>query len=123
MNNYITLDTKMYRTLARDWAPVWNKPSTDRVTLSGSVDVTYGPAMILGYTGSIIAPVSAPSGWGTFADLKATLEKREAVPFIPHEGGSAVTVHVLGPFNPVSLLGVWDAASNEWHIPVRIVSA
>jgi hypothetical protein len=123
MNNYILLYGKQYKTLASDWVPVWAKPSTDRVTLSGNIDVTYGPAMIVGYTGSIIAPVSAASGWGTISDLRTTLAKREVVTFTPHDSSTSRNVHVLGGFAPTSLMGMWDAASNEWYVEVRVLEA
>nr|MBN1228893.1 hypothetical protein [Anaerolineae bacterium] len=124
MNNYITLDSKKYMTSSKDWAPVWLKPATDRITLSGEMDVTYGPGLIVGYTGSIIAPVTSPgTGWGTVSDLKTTLAKRTAVTFTAHDSSTAVNVHVLGPFNPASMSPMWDASSNEWHVPVRVLEA
>ena len=121
MNNYITLDTLRYAAVYPDFGPIRSKAATERITLSGASDVTYGPGTTVEYSGTIKAPVTPRTGaWGDIDDLRATLEKREALPFIdPY--GVAYTVYVMGPHGEDSISPVWDGASNEFKINVRIV--
>jgi hypothetical protein len=122
MNNYITLDGNKYATLAKTWKPLTVKPSTDRLTLQGNIDVSYGPGVVKEWQGTIVADVSQrATGWGTVTTLKATLEKRESVSFTDHNG-TTYTVHVLGTFDERSLTNVWDDSQNKIHFNVRILS-
>jgi hypothetical protein len=120
MNNYITLDGQQYKTEAESWKPLLVKPSTVRVNLDGSTDVTYGPAMPVEWNGRIIAPVTGGGSWGDIDDLLTTMAKAEAVAFVDHFG-APYSVHVLGPFDRVSRVNMWDSASNEWLVQVRLV--
>lgn len=116
------LDTYKYMTPADNWRPGPSKPATARVNLNGTMDVTYGPAVINQWTGDIIAPAVAAEGWGTKALLDVTIAKRSAVAFQDHYG-NACTVHVLGTFEAVSRSPMWDGASNEFLVAVVLLKA
>lgn len=121
MKNYIMLDGYKYATNASNWRPVYAKPHTERRTLSGAIDITYGPVYISAWEGEINAPVTAREvGWGTISQLRTTLEKRQAVTLVDH---TEVTynVHCLGEHIERSLLNVWDSADNVFYVSVRLV--
>lgn len=121
MNNYITFDTLKYKAPHLKYAPLRNKPATERITLSGASDVTYGPSTILEWMGEILAPVTPEdTGWGDIDDLRVSLAKREPLALIDHYN-VASTVYALGPHGEISFAPVWDAASNEFHVSVRFV--
>ena len=121
MNNYVTFDTLKYRAPHLAFAPIRGKPATERITLSGASDVTYGPGVTLEWTGQIIAPVTPDdTGWGDIDDLRYSLEKREALPFIDHYN-VASTVYALGPHGETSFTPMWDGASNEFRVTIRFV--
>lgn len=121
MNNYITFDTLKYMAPHLKYAPIRNKPATERLTLSGASDVTYGPGVILEWTGEIIAPVTPnATGWGDIDDLRYSLEKRTALLLTDHYG-NIVTVYAMGPHGETSFTPMWDAASNEFRVSVRFV--
>ena len=123
MNNYIVLDGYKYATHAGNWREEKTKPATERYTLTGVVDVTYGPATPHAWVGEIIAPNTArAAGWGTITELEATLAKKQAVSFTDHFGNLG-SVHVLGPHTKRSLMNDWEADSNLYYIMVRLVIA
>jgi hypothetical protein len=121
MNNYITLDGKRYATRADNWFIVENKPHTERYTLFGEVDITYGVSSPTAWEGEIIAPVT-PKGfaWGDIDNLLVTLRKKEAVSFYDHHGTSG-QVHCLGSLEKRSLMNVWDDPQNVFYVSVRLV--
>ena len=121
MNNYITLDGLKYMAPHGDFGQMRGKPSTERVTLSGRTDVTYGPATLVEWSGSLIAPVTPPdTGWGDVDDLRYTLGKRQSLAFTNHYGVAGV-VYAVGPHGEISFAPVWDAASNEFYITVKLL--
>lgn len=121
MNNYITLDDLDYKTKASDWTPVTVKPAMARTLLSSEVDVSYGPGVFKEYRGVIIAPVSDPGGtWGTIADLRTSLEKRQGLNFTDHYGNEGVA-HVFGEIPEQSLSPMWDQGANEFYVSVRVI--
>ena len=121
MNNYITLDGKRYTTVA-NWTPVTEKPYTERYTLSGALDITYGPATPTAWEGEIVAPVTPRSfAWGDIDDLMTALAKKESVTLYDHDGVSH-TVHCLGSHERRSLINVWDDDQNVFYVTVRLVS-
>ena len=123
MNNYITLDGYKYATTADTWRPVIHKPHTERYTLTGQLDVTYGPSTPTAWEGEIVAPVTARSfGWGTVNTLIATLAKKEAVNFFDHYGQTLYQVHCLGDQERRSLFPNWDDPHNVFYYLVRLVS-
>ncbi len=122
MNDYIVLDGNRYATNANNWMPIVEKPHTERYTLTGALDVTYGPSTPTAWEGEIVAPVTPRGGqWGSFNDLLDTLLKKEAVAFIDHNE-SEFTVHVLGEHNRRSAMNRWDDAQNVFYISVRLVA-
>lgn len=121
MNNYIVLDGLKYMAPHKDFGPMRAKPSTERVTLSGRSDVTYGPAALLEWTGSLIAQVTpVDTGWGDIDDLRYTLEKRQGLAFTDHYGETGV-VYAIGPHGETSFTPVWDAVSNEFRVTLRLL--
>jgi len=121
MNNYVSFDTLKYIAPHLAYAPMRNKPATERITLSGASDVTYGPGVILEWIGQLIAPVTPnDTGWGDIDDLRDSLEKREPLALIDHYG-VASTVYAFGPHGETSFTPMWDAESNEFRVTVRFV--
>jgi hypothetical protein len=121
MNDYITLDGYKYATNAKKWDEVKSKPATERYTLSGVLDITYGAAFPQAWEGEINAPVTARAeGWGTFTTLSATLAKKSGVVFVDHYG-SSYTIHCLGELRPRSLFHRWDSVANIFYVFVRLV--
>ena len=120
MNNYITLDSKKYKTMHKAWLPITDKPATLRRTLAGSLDVTYGPGVFNEWQGKIEVPVTAATGYGTIADLRTTVAKLTSVSMTDHYGAT-YTVHVLGPFTEESRSPMWDGSLNMIYVQVRIV--
>jgi hypothetical protein len=121
MNNYITLDGNKYATNAKGWKVINGKPGTERYTLLGALDVTYGPATPKCWEGEINGPVTArAAGWGTIVTLRTTLAKKQAVSYTDHYG-TTVNVHCLGDFAERSLSTQWDGATNVIYVSVRLV--
>jgi len=121
MNNYVTFDTLKYRAPHLAFGPIRSKPATERLTLSGASDVTYGPGVTLEWTGDLIAPVTPDdTGWGDIDDMRASLEKRTALPFIDHYN-VASTVYAMGPHGETSFHPMWDAGTNEFRVSIRFV--
>lgn len=120
MNNYITLDGKRYAAPYKEFGPLMNKPSTERVTLSGRSDVTYGPATLQEWIGILHAPVTPRAGeWGDIDDLRATLAKRYSVSYTDHYG-TTMTAYILGPHPEQSMSPMWDGARNVFKVTVKI---
>lgn len=123
MNNFITLDGKKYATNAANWKPVYGKPHTERRTLTGAVDITYGPATIFAWEGEINAPViPRDTDWGAISDLRITMAKKEAVAMTDHNGDT-YDIHCLGEHDERSLMNVWDSAGNVFYVKVRLVKS
>lgn len=121
MNDYVTLDGLRYATVAEVWEPVMEKPHTERYTLLGQLDLTYGPAIPRAWEGEIIAPVTPRAeNWGDIDDLAQTLAKKEAVSFTDHDGNQGM-VHCLGSHRRRSLLNRWDDPQNQFYVEVRLV--
>jgi hypothetical protein len=121
MNDYIKLDSKKYRTNAKNWAPKSiRKPMTVRNCLNGDLDVTYGPGVNYYWDGEIEAPNTADTGWGTYSDLITTLKKTVGVNFEDHYATS-YTVHT-NPGKSRSLASRWDSTSNKYYVQVGIVA-
>ncbi len=122
MNNYIVLDSYRYLTKTT-WVPLTAKPASVRYNLSGTTDVTYGPAVPVEWAGQVIAPVTrAGAQWGTIDDLRVTLAKRQALDFYDHYD-AYYSVHVLGQFIEESLMTMWDDVLNEFWIPIQLIKA
>lgn len=121
MNDYITLDGKKYKTLFRSWRQTTPKASSERVLLSGALDVTYGHASYKLWTGEIEGPVTPIDGsWGSVTDLRATLAKVVGVSLTDHYGNT-YTVHQIGPPQEDPFSPKWDGASNVIYFNVHLV--
>ena len=120
MNAYITLDSYKYPTLGIDWETHLIRPSSADMMLNGETAVTFGPAAVREWTGSIKAEVTArDTGWGTITTLRATMAKLSTLSFTDHYAVS-YTVHldIRGP--DVSVSPMWDAATNEFSVKVSL---
>jgi hypothetical protein len=121
MNNYIILDGYKYKTPFGAWKVRQRKPHSEKYTAGGNIDVTYGPATPYEWEGKILGPVTPEdASWGDIDDLRATVAKRQALPFTSHHGVS-YTVHLFGPFTEESMSPVEDAPTNEFRVDCRIV--
>ena len=126
MNKYISFeidgDWFQFRTLARDWIAIDSQPATVRPTLLGTSDVTFAPVALKEWRGSIEVPVT-PDGtdWGGITEFRSLMALAASVQFKDHSG-TQYTVAVVGnEFVWKSFKNVWDAASNKFHIPIRVV--
>jgi hypothetical protein len=125
MNNYIYLDGKQYKTNGKSWHPEDVVPSTERILLSGSHDVTFAAASILVWAGQIEAPTSATGNWGTIGNLRTSLRKRQLLQFRDHYyDTTAITYNVKasGPFKEDSKSVKWDGASNVIFVNVKLTA-
>jgi hypothetical protein len=126
-NPYIIIndgtDTYWYKTIAKTWMYKPNNPSTARVLLSGSMDVTYGNADIKVWEGDIKAPVTSPGGnYGTIATLRTQLARKVLFTFTDHYGTVHTDAAIQGNFEEQSIQPDWDVASNEILVKVRITA-
>ena len=119
MNNYITLDSKYYKTPVSSWVPSIIKPMTTRDAWDGSTDTTYGPSVHHEWQGLIRASVSPATGYGSITDLRTTISKKSSVTFIDHYGVT-YSVDLSGPFKEHSFTNVWDASSNSIDISILL---
>jgi hypothetical protein len=127
-NNYVTINDNAgtslkFKTVFRNWRPAPITPSSSRVVLSGDLDVTFGAATLKSWMGELVAPVTADgSGWGTIADLRTLLKKRQVFTFTDHDATAYSNTHILGPFIERSLMLKWDSAANVVYVTVKILS-
>ena len=119
MAAYIEIDGLRYVTPSKAWEPSETKPSTLRVTLSGALDVTYGPAILLEWRGEVEAPVTAITLYGTITDLITSLRKKQLLTFKDHYGTS-YSADISGQMVRRSHSAGWSASSNIWFVSVTI---
>lgn len=117
MNAYITIGAYKYVT-TRTWRPSSVKSGTLKLMIDGSLDVTYGPAVVSEWKGSVKADNTPASGYGTPAQLRTSLETLSGITFIDHDGVSH-TGHVFG-YDEISLLPDWDNANNSIYFDITI---
>lgn len=120
MNAYVTLDGKKYVCLHGRWAKQTSKPASERQTLSGSVDITYGPAAFTIWEGNVRVYVTPAVGYGTPANLETSYAKTTTMAFTDFDG-VGYTVHFVGTLTPESLSPMWDAATNSFTYKIRLV--
>ena len=121
MNDYITLDGKQYKAVFGQFQPIRSKPARVRKVLSGSTNVTYGPAVTVGWKGPLIVPtVASGSSWGTVDDLRTTYDKMVAVPMVDHYSQS-YNVAIVEDLQEQSLSPAWDGAENRIMMLVTLV--
>ena len=118
MNNYIQLGQKKYMTLG-DWTPQSTVPSQVRLTWTGKLDVTWAPASITSYTGTVIVRQSPETGFGSLSDFRLVYKATQAFTFVDHFGTSKTAVFT-GVMPEKSLINMWDASTNEYHVPVNM---
>lgn len=126
MNTYLQFQVggnwKRFVALFKDFNPVDTQPAVVRTTLLGAADVTFAPATLNEWRGTIKVPVTAQDGnWGDVATFKAIIALRTSLPFIDHYGTQYTVAVVAQEYNWKSFNPMWDAASNHFLIPVRIV--
>ena len=117
MNNYIEINNKKYKTLGSNWTPQSMMPSQVRPTWNGRLDVVYAPTVIQNYVGVIIVPVTPATGFGYLSDFRTAYQTKAAQTFKDHYGNQ-FTIVFTGILPEKSIMNTWDAASNEFNIPV-----
>lgn len=119
MNDYVTLDTKKYKTSALAWEPLPVVPATLRIALSGDTDTVFGPVALMRWEGEMLAKVTPESGYGSILDLRLSLKKLQSLAFIDHYGASyTVLAQQVGER---SVTPMWDGALNEFHVGVVLM--
>jgi hypothetical protein len=116
---YITLDGNKYPTKFKNWGPRFDKHSTLRFTLNGSMDATYGPGELYSWVGEIKAHITPPgAGYGTPAQLRATLKKKGAIAMVDHYGDT-YSVHVKN-YLESSFTPDWTSPENAIFFNVKL---
>lgn len=125
MNNFIYLDGKQYRTHGKSWHPEDIVPSSERILLNGTHDVTFAAGTLLVWAGQIEAPTVASGSWGTITNLRASLRKRQLLQFRDHyydTTGITYNAKATGPFKEESKSVKWDGPSNKIFVQVRLTA-
>ena len=117
MNNYIEINGCKYMTLGSNWTPQSIMPSQVRPTWTGRLDVVFAPKIIQNYIGVIIVPVTPPTGFGNLDDFRTAYQAQAAQTFKDHYGNQ-FSIVFTGTLPEKSIMNAWDAASNEFRIPV-----
>ena len=120
INNYITLDGCRYKTSAVTWAPKFERAVQIKRLFSGNKDVSFGPSGMTTWEGDVIAPVTPAANYGSIDELRALYSENTTQVFIDHYGNS-YNVVLYGTIAEKSRLRVWDAASNQFLVPVVLV--
>ncbi len=122
MNDYIILDGFKYHTNHPGWQPQIDRPVVIKKLLSGTRNVTFGPAMKPSWQGTIHAAAANPeAGFGTIDDLRTTYNKLSSVAFEDHYG-SAYTVVLDRRVNEASFSPKWDANENKFEVMLTVVA-
>jgi hypothetical protein len=120
MNAYITLDGKQYAAPHGQWAPATERPVVVRRLLSGGANVTFGPANMKRWQGTLIAAVTPETGYGSVTDLRATYEKLSSLTFTDHYGNS-FNVIIDRSVDESSRVPNWDSPENKMYVKVMLV--
>lgn len=128
-NAYIILDGYRYKTLAKQWRPMLNRPASPRLTLLGDMEATFGVGALQRWEGQISVPhgESAPlpangSLYGNIYTLRETIKKRQALAFTDHYGVVYAEAVMTGPFDETALLNVWNSTSNKYYVRVALTA-
>ena len=121
MNSYITLDGKKYAALHGEWNPSTDRPVVFKRLLSGSTNVTFGPASNKRWRGKLVAAVTPQTGYGSIGDLRTTYEKLTALTFVDHYGNSHSVIIDRG-VDEGSKTPVWDSPENKMHVNLTLVA-
>jgi hypothetical protein len=120
MNAYITLGGCKYKTSAATWAPKYERAVSVHRLFSGNRDVTFGPSGMSSWEGELIVPVTGATGFGDINDVRALYAVGTTLVLIDHYGIS-FNVALVGTIAERSLVRKWDAATNEFYIPVILL--
>jgi hypothetical protein len=123
MNDYVTLDGNKYKAPFGQWDPEVEKPSSVRLTLGGSIDVTYGPGIVDVWDGFLKTtndPTEQSNGFGSPDDLDTTYRKTQTVSFTDHHGDS-YTVHIVGRKKQKSNTPDWEGEGTSIYYSVTLV--
>jgi len=118
MNEFITFDSFKYHTTQKTWRPAILPMANSRILANGELDITHGPTTVYIFQGEIATDVTPGTGYGTPANLRTSLEKKQAFTFIDHYG-TTYTVHAIGPFPERALSPKWDSPSNTIYFTVQ----
>jgi len=128
-NSYVTLDGYRYKTLAKQWRPVLNRPAMPRLTLLGDMEATFGVGALQRWEGLFAVPhgESAPGAadgtlYGNIYTLRQTIQKRQALAFTDHNGIVYSETVLTGPFDEQTLLNVWNSSSNKYYVRVVLTA-
>ncbi len=121
MRNYVTLDGKKYKTQNANWVETEVNARQVARLASGRGDVTFVSSAYFVWVGTLVAPISAASGWGTKADLAAAFRKKTKLAYEDHLG-AAYEVAIGSKMEKRSQLPDWDNAENAFYIYMEIVS-
>jgi len=123
MNDYIVLDGKRYKARFPQFDRLRRKPSRERMTLGGKLDVTYGPAVWVLWQGPLVVDYTpGDTLYGSSDELDVTFDKTVALTYIDHFG-TAFTPPIVGNLPRQSLTPVHDGAENRFLYTVRIIKA
>ena len=120
MNDYIVLDGKRYRTAAESWEPNEERPMVIRRLMSGSSNVTFGPATFTGWRGVVMVNVDAAAPFGTIDEFRTTYRKRQALAFNDHYGNE-YTVVIDRTVGEKSISPMWTAVDNTFRVNLSLV--
>lgn len=119
INNYITLDSKRYATKSTDWTPGLLSPNTNRITLSGDLDATWGASVIYTWKGMIHADITPRAAeWGNPTNLETSLAKKQKLSMTDHYGTTFDVV--IAGWEKSSQQADWEASGNEMSYNVEI---
>lgn len=118
MNNYIVIDGKKYSTTHGTWIPRDVIPGRVRRTTNSAIDAVYGTPY-KEFQGEIRPYHTAPTGWGSYADLLTSLAKATKLAFIDHFGNEYEAA-IVGPLEPRSMSPRYDAADNQYLVNILI---
>lgn len=120
MNDYIILDGYKYHTAAENWEPNEERPMVIRRLMSGSSNVTFGPATFTGWRGIVLVDVSPAGGFGSIDNMRTTYRKRQVLDFTDHYGNSCSVVIDRG-VGEKSISPMWTAVDNAFRVNLSLV--
>jgi hypothetical protein len=120
MNDYVTLDGKKYPTIHGQWTPSTDRPVVIRRLLSGSTNVTFGPASNKRWRGTLKAAVTPETGYGSIDDLRTTYERMESLTFTDHYGNTH-SVIIDRAVDEGSNVPKWDSPENKMLVKLTVI--
>jgi hypothetical protein len=120
MNDYIILDGYKYHTAAESWEPNEERPMVIRRLMSGSSNVTFGPATFTGWRGTVLVDVTPAAGFGSIDNMRTTYRKRQVLSFTDHYG-TVCNVVIDRGVGEKSISPMWTAVDNVFRINLSLV--